>query len=41
MVEGNIVIDHEEITVKSGKFYGIAIYEIKNGKIAKVWFPDL
>lgn len=39
IVQGNIVIDHEEILNDKGKFYGIAIYEINNGKIAKVWFP--
>lgn len=40
IVEGNIVIDHEEIIAAKGKFYGVAIYEIKNGKIVKVWFPQ-
>ena len=39
IVQGNIVIDHEEILSDRGKFYGVAIYEIKNGKIQKVWFP--
>ncbi len=39
VVEGNFVIDHEEIITKNGKFYGVAIYEVKDGKIVKVWFP--
>jgi imidazolonepropionase-like amidohydrolase len=40
MVEDNVVIDHEEIwTDGNQRFYGIAIYETKNGKIQKVWFP--
>lgn len=38
MVQDNYVIDHEEITGRQGKFYGIAVYEVMNGKIAKVWF---
>jgi hypothetical protein len=38
-VDGNMVIDHEEIITDKGKFYGVAIYEIKDGKIVKVWFP--
>ncbi|HEX6191339.1 MAG TPA: amidohydrolase family protein [Chitinophagaceae bacterium] len=41
IVEGNIVIDHEEVWGFGEKpFYGIAIYEIKNGKISKVYFPE-
>jgi len=39
IVEGNFVIDHEEIITKNGKFYGVAIYEVKDGKIIRVWFP--
>lgn len=39
IVDGNMVIDHEEIITDKGKFYGVAIYEIKDGKIVKVWFP--
>jgi imidazolonepropionase-like amidohydrolase len=40
MVQGNMVIDHEEIW-NNGKvrFYGIAIYVVENGKISKVYFP--
>ena len=39
IVNGNFVIDHEEIIGKRGKLYGVAIYEVKDGKIIKVWFP--
>jgi hypothetical protein len=39
IVQGNIVVDHEEILTDKGTFKAIAVYEIKNGKIAKVWFP--
>jgi imidazolonepropionase-like amidohydrolase len=40
MVQGNMVIDHEEIW-NNGKvrFYGLAIYVVENGKISKVYFP--
>ena len=41
IVQGNMVIDHEEVWGFGEKpFYGIAIYEIKNGKIQKAWFPQ-
>lgn len=41
VVQGNMVIDHEEVWGFGDKpFYGVAIYEIKNGKIQKVYFPD-
>ena len=41
IVQGNVVIDHEEIWSAGGRrFYGIAIYEVKDGKIRKVWFPE-
>lgn len=41
IVQGNMVIDHEEVWGFGEKpFYGVAIYEIKNGKIQKVWFPE-
>ena len=40
IVQGNIVVDHEEIWGEGGrKFYGLAIYEIKGDKIVRVWFP--
>lgn len=40
IVQGNMVIDHEEIW-NDGKirFNGIAIYVIENGRISKVYFP--
>lgn len=41
IVQGNLVIDHEEVWGFGPKpFYGVAIYETKNGKIQKVWFPQ-
>jgi hypothetical protein len=40
VVNGNFVIDHEEILTNRGRFYGVAIYEAKEGKIVRVWFPD-
>jgi hypothetical protein len=39
IVDGNFVIDQEEIFIKNAKRYGVAIYEVKEGKIIKVWFP--
>ncbi|MBC7949352.1 MAG: amidohydrolase family protein [Chitinophagaceae bacterium] len=40
IVQGNTVIDHEEIWGAGEKpFYGIAIYVIEKGKISKVYFP--
>ena len=40
IVQGNIVIDHEEVWGFGEKpVYAVAIYEIKNGKISKVYFP--
>ncbi len=40
IVEGNTVIDHENVTVDKDKpsFKAIAIYKIKDGKIAEVYF---
>jgi hypothetical protein len=40
IADGRFVIDHEEIITANGKFYGIAIYEVKDGRIVRVWFPD-
>lgn len=41
MIEGNMVIDHEEIHVNGRPpFTGLAIYVIEKGKIAKVYFPE-
>lgn len=39
IVEGNFVIDHGEMIEKNRKFYGVAIYEVKDGQIIRVWFP--
>ena len=39
IVEGNMIIDHEEITTGNGKtFTSIVIYIIEKGKISKVYF---
>lgn len=38
MVIGNKVIDHEEVTANGNTFNAVAIYEVENGKIAKVTF---
>ncbi|RYY54754.1 MAG: amidohydrolase, partial [Chitinophagaceae bacterium] len=41
IVQGNIVIDHEEILgVPGAPHYGVAIYVTENGKIKKVFFPE-
>jgi hypothetical protein len=40
IVQGNMVIDHEEVYGFGDKpFYGIAIYIVEKGKITKVYFP--
>lgn len=40
IVQGNIVIDHEKVTtsIAAEPMFAIAIYEIKDNKIHKVWF---
>ena len=38
MVVGNIVIDEEYLTLNGAHLNAVAIYEIENGKIAKVTF---
>lgn len=40
IVEGNTIIDHENVTIDKSKppFKAIAIYKIKDGKIAEVYF---
>lgn len=40
IVEGNTVIDHENVTVSKDRppFKAVAIYKIKDGKIAAVYF---
>ena len=41
IVQGNTVVDHEEVWLEGGrKVYAVAIYEIGNGKIKRVWFPQ-
>lgn len=39
---GNLVVDHERVTMRfpegRGALDAIAIYQIENGRIAKVWF---
>ena len=42
IVEGNTVIDHERVTFSKDKppIKAIAIYKIKNGKIAEVYFVN-
>lgn len=41
IVQGNMVIDHEEIRIEGRKpAYGVAIYIIEKGKISKVYFPE-
>ncbi len=41
IVQGNMVIDHEEIYTEGRKpFTGVAIYIIEKGKISKVYFPE-
>lgn len=41
IVMGNVVVDHERVTRTfpegSGVLDAVAIYEVENGKIAKVW----
>lgn len=40
IVKGNFVIDHEHVTGRANgvEVMAVAIYEVKNDKIAKVWF---
>lgn len=38
IVQGDMVIDHEMVTATRLNFKAIAIYQIKEGKIARVWF---
>jgi imidazolonepropionase-like amidohydrolase len=40
VVQGNMVIDHEEIWGFGKLYYAIAMYVIENGKISKVYFPQ-
>ncbi|MEO7462303.1 MAG: nuclear transport factor 2 family protein, partial [Ferruginibacter sp.] len=38
IVEGNMVIDHEEVKAGGRIMRAVAIYEIENGKIKRVYF---
>ncbi len=38
IIIGNKVIDEELVTMNNGKFSVVAIYEVTNGKMAKVTF---
>ncbi len=38
MVQGNFVFDHEWITGRDSGFKIVAIYEVKDGLIARAWF---
>ena len=41
MVQGNTVVDHEEVWGFGEKpIYGVVVYQIKNGKIASVHFSQ-
>ena len=42
IVQGNFVIDREVITGMPGKgpLTGVAIYEVKGGRVSRVWFLD-
>ncbi len=38
MVQGNFVFDHEWITGRESGFKLVAIYEVRDGLIARAWF---
>jgi len=39
IVSGQIVVDHEEITgLPQGKLAAVAVYEVVDGRIRRVWF---
>ena len=38
IVQGDHVIDHEEVSGGGRKFTAVAIYRVKDGKITAVWF---
>ncbi|KAA1248186.1 steroid delta-isomerase [Aquimarina sp. RZ0] len=40
IVTGNKVIDEEFLTINGKHYYAVAIYEVENGKIAKVTFLE-
>ena len=40
IVQGDYVIDHEELSSGGRKSTAVAIYRVKDGKIAAVWFVE-
>ena len=38
IVQGDFVIDHEEVSGGGRKFTAVAVYRVKDGKINAVWF---
>jgi hypothetical protein len=38
MTDGDFVVDHEHVTGKGHSMDGIAVYQVENGKIRRVWF---
>ncbi len=39
MVAGNVVVDHERVVgLEDGTVEAIAVYEVTQGRISKVWF---
>jgi hypothetical protein len=38
IVQGDYVIDHEEVSGGGRKFRAVAVYRVKDGKISTVWF---
>jgi hypothetical protein len=40
IVQGDYVIDHEQVSGGGRKFSAVAIYRVKDGKIAAVWFLE-
>jgi hypothetical protein len=38
IVQGDYVIDHEDVSGGGRKFTAVAIYRVKDGKITAVWF---
>lgn len=38
IVQGDYVIDHEQVTAQGREFSAVAIYQVKDGKIHHVWF---
>ncbi len=38
IVQGDYVIDHEEVSSGGQRFKAVAVYRVKDGKISAVWF---